>query len=453
MVENTPNPVPVRILLVTDGALSFAGDGLGGLVCVLQGAGSDLVRFELTLGHLRSDVTSAEVVAGLPGVARRIRGFAFDDPRHFGADMYDEVWLFGSESAYGGPSYAARADRSLYPTGSLGEAELLNIAAHMHRGGGLFAAGDAGDSGRAMCSAVNRVRSMRSWDAAGRRLPAAVDVRLYGTSVGVSHRALHPHPLLCDGVELSDVPAGECREPMRLTEPYLDGSPEFPPALDGSGTVAPEVVAWSSGEDGAGTIAAYDGHRAGVGRVVCDATWRRFLGATRPEVAGYVANIGLWIAPPVRQRGIRRRLWWELALLADADAAVDPADAAVADLCAVGERARALLEERTSACRAVEWTFPLVEAVWPEVRRWFDPWAPQRRLREEGEPLLPWIDVEPMVDVALGGAVLAVRRTSEGRDVEEVAAEGARLAFRGAVREMTRDLENLGHLLAAAGVG
>ena len=72
-----------------------------------------------------------------------------------------------------------------------------------------------------------------------------------------------------------------------------DGSREYPDAADGWGQVVPEVIATSrvpagnTADNGGskrpteahsfGAISAYDGHRAGVGRVVCDATWHHFI--------------------------------------------------------------------------------------------------------------------------------------------------------------------------------
>ncbi len=68
--------------------------------------------------------------------------------------MYDEIWLFGFEA-----SYTGMPGRGEF----LAPAEIAAIHAHMQRGGGLFAAGDHGDLGRALCGGLSRVRGMRHW--------------------------------------------------------------------------------------------------------------------------------------------------------------------------------------------------------------------------------------------------------------------------------------------------
>ncbi|MEZ5412639.1 MAG: hypothetical protein R2761_31690, partial [Acidimicrobiales bacterium] len=96
----------------------------------------------------------------------------------------------------------------------------------------------------------------------------------------------------------------------------------------------PEVVAWSVSAGRYlndvnkppttpklfGAISAYDGHLAGQGRIVCDATWHHFvnlnlLGLQDPpgtftddfhQIAAYYRNILDWLTPPQR----RWCRWW-----------------------------------------------------------------------------------------------------------------------------------------------
>lgn len=165
----------VRVLLVTDGGLDFGrGDfGLSAFVSILLNDAPARVRFELTLAHLGSSVSDAAVMKGEPGIARSIKGFRFDEPGHFAADMYDEVWLFGIETNYQQDFYAERrANPTRYPAARLGDAELARLGEFMNRraadgsptGGGVFATGDHGALGRALCGSLMRVRSMRHWD-------------------------------------------------------------------------------------------------------------------------------------------------------------------------------------------------------------------------------------------------------------------------------------------------
>ena len=151
-------PCTVKALLVTDGALDFGkGDfGLSTFVDTLINDSRSYVRFELTLAHLSPSVTDAQVMSGAPGIARSIKGLMFDDPNHFDANMYDEVWLFGIETNFDRAFYSNRQGNPQYPSNRLGDAELLRLTQHMNRGGGLFATGDHGTLGKALCGAVDK---------------------------------------------------------------------------------------------------------------------------------------------------------------------------------------------------------------------------------------------------------------------------------------------------------
>ncbi len=145
----------VKVLIVTDGALDFGeGDfGLSTFVRVLKNEAPSRISFALTLGHIR-DVNDARMLSAEPGIANRIKSFRFDDPDHFQADLYDQIWLFGIETSYSGmPGRGA----------SLAAAEVNAIHAQMQRGGGVFATGDHGFLGQALCGTLPRVRGMRYW--------------------------------------------------------------------------------------------------------------------------------------------------------------------------------------------------------------------------------------------------------------------------------------------------
>ncbi|XOF33542.1 MAG: hypothetical protein ACL93V_16325 [Candidatus Electrothrix sp. YB6] len=146
----------VKVLLVTDGGLDFGeGDfGLSTFVRVLINEAPSRVRFKLTLAHIRN-VSDARMLDSELGIANRIKEFRFDDPSHFTPEMYDQVWLFGIESIYNDPA-AGRGP-------SLSDVEVRTIQAHMERGGGVFATGDHGELGKALCSRIPRVRNMRHW--------------------------------------------------------------------------------------------------------------------------------------------------------------------------------------------------------------------------------------------------------------------------------------------------
>lgn len=326
----------VRVLMVTDGGLDFGvGDfGLSTLVSILQNDAPSRVKFDLTLAHLRSNVLDAGVMVGAPGIVRSIKGFRFDEPAHFTADMYDEVWMFGIETNFQQASYAERlANPARYPAATLGNDELVRLSDFMNKGGGVFATGDHGALGRGLCGNVTRVRSMRHWDSftlpgstddevsmsgpkrndtnrvgndAGTQfsdqsddIPQIIQPRLYSARISRYTKARYPHPLLCGIHGLIDVlpdhpHEGECRLPASLTLKYSpDGSDEYPTATAGGFRVSPEIVATGqvpagNTADKAGSkqatvahsfpvISAYDGHLAGIGRVSCDSTWHHFI--------------------------------------------------------------------------------------------------------------------------------------------------------------------------------
>ena len=146
----------VKVLLVTDGNLNFGeGDfGLSTFVRILKNDAPAPVRFELTLAHI-NNVPDADMLAGEPGIAARIKNFRFDDPAHFTPDQFDQVWLFGIST-----SYAGMPGRNTF----LAPAEIDAVHAHMQRGGGVFATGDHGFLGQALFE-----RTRIDADAAGER--------------------------------------------------------------------------------------------------------------------------------------------------------------------------------------------------------------------------------------------------------------------------------------------
>jgi len=487
----------VKVLLVTDGGLDFGeGDfGLSTFVRALKNDAPSRVRFEITLAHIRS-VGSAAMLGAEPGIARRIESFRFDDASHFTPQMYDEIWLFGIDASYFG--MPGRGE-------FLAPGELDAITEHMQRGGGVFATGDHGMLGRALCGGIPRVRGMRYWgdfpnsnnatnevSMTGPRrndtnqighdagssfsdqsddVPQTLDLQLYSTRAGALRRARYPHPVLCGRLGRIDVlpdhpHEGECRVPPDLGLPLGSGD-EYP--LDSSGVrIAPEVIARSrvlAGNNARGSksptvahsfgaISAYDGHRAGSkGRVVCDATWHHFVNvnligvleggifdefgvpgedaskhdgflsspagrAALAKIKNYYTNIGVWIAPPERHTCFNRRMWWELvfadrimeAALISPDVRLESIP--VSTLMYIGTHARDVFGRRASQCQTLEWILDWAVHldVLPHV--WIDPWDPVTRIHSDqfSDAPLPAFDPMPIVDVALGAALVVARQ-------------------------------------------
>ncbi|WP_431242478.1 hypothetical protein ACQ9BO_22020 [Flavobacterium sp. P21] len=153
-------------------------------------------NYQITLGQKRSTPFSNPnplVVATIPN---------FNFASSVTLNNFDQVWLFGIDSGSGLPTD-----------------ELAAVEAYMNNGGGLFATGDHGTLGSALCSNIPRVKDMRHWadfganevgmtqprrndtnrpkagdatslyfDNQSDNIPQNISVRIFGTGL--------PHPLL-----------------------------------------------------------------------------------------------------------------------------------------------------------------------------------------------------------------------------------------------------------------
>jgi hypothetical protein len=144
-----------RILIVTDGLLSFSpssGFGLSRLVAAVR---SYSPQPAVTLAH-RSLGNHNETIGGT--VFPVLGNFNFDTAATAVTTAnYDQVWLFGFRTNLGGGQPG-----NVQP---MAPAEIVRLATFMNAGGGLFATGDHGTLGQAMGSELPRVRRMREWSA------------------------------------------------------------------------------------------------------------------------------------------------------------------------------------------------------------------------------------------------------------------------------------------------
>ena len=142
-------PCSLRILMLTDDDGSFTKEhrfGLTELIHALKTSPHAYVSFAITTAH-RSHETG---VMPFPKDAK-IKDFRFDNPAHFNAADFDQIWLFGVGN-YGPTS-----------TDALTEKELRIVSQFMDNGGGVFATGDHENLGADLCGRLPRVRSMRRW--------------------------------------------------------------------------------------------------------------------------------------------------------------------------------------------------------------------------------------------------------------------------------------------------
>ena len=282
-------PCPQKILMVTDGLLSFnvAGFGLSEFKDIVATAGH-------TISTAHRSATPPTTIAGAFNFATAATAVTVAN--------YDQVWLFG------------------FSTTALSVAEQGVIAAFMASGGGVFATGDHETIGAGMGSNIPRVRQMRDWAGvpmvAQTRHDTVVDIgpdniKMFNDQSDDLPQRIFPiwlsnggdplvkstwsvHPVLRHSTGavdfLPDHPhESQCFGPAGVAGNFA-GVEEWPQASDGTRPGAMIAAMSVSGgrfvEDTHkppviprlfGAMSAYDGDRANVGRVVCDATWHHFV--------------------------------------------------------------------------------------------------------------------------------------------------------------------------------
>jgi hypothetical protein len=98
----------------------------------------------------------------------------------------------------------------------------------------------------------------------------------------------------------------------------------------------------------------------------------------------------------------------------------------------IGIHARDAFGRRASRCQTIEWLLDWIKDFKLMEVRWIDPWDPVVRgqLEKEMDQMLPTVDPMPLVDVALGAALVAMRQAfpmppekiDERHDAEAMAA-------------------------------
>lgn len=342
-------PCPQKILMVTDSSLNFGtgGFGLSEFKDIVTSAGH-------TVSTAHRSGTAPVTIAGNFNFQTAATAVTLAN--------YDQMWLFG------------------FSTAALTGPEQQVIAAFMNSGGGVFATGDHSTIGAGMGNNIPRVRLMRDWAgvpmASQDRHDTVVDIgpdnikqfsdqsddlpqRIFpiwlsngGDQFTKSTWSVHPVLRHSSGAVdfLPDHPhESQCFGPAGVAGNFA-GVEEWPQASDGSRPGAMVAAVSVSGgrfvESGAptasgtkppvipklfGAISAYDGDRANVGRVVCDATWHHFVNinlngsgsgreAMKPggvatgeylKIQTYYKNTVRWLAP----RG-RRNCWPWLQVVA-----------------------------------------------------------------------------------------------------------------------------------------
>lgn len=341
----------VKVLIVTDGSLNFGTGGFGlseFLTSFNQLQATTWNNYRLTLGHRSFSVASTNTL-----VVNQINNFNFQTSVTL--TDYDQVWLFGINSGGGLPA-----------------AELAVVENYMNGGGGLFATGDHGNLGSALCGNITRVKDMRHWS------DTSVDQTVNEVSMGGKRRNDTNRPRLGDATSLyfdnqsDDVPqtiaartfGGGMPHPLLSISTairpsgVIDIMPDHPhegecrqeTSFNMNGVVVPTqiiatsyVLGGSTTYGGAGkaltdphcfpSISVWDGRLANAGRIVIDSTWHHFVninlngvdsnidlpgiqpGLTNTDwivVRQYFMNIALWMSRKKSWWCWRRILWVEL---------------------------------------------------------------------------------------------------------------------------------------------
>lgn len=287
----------VKVLVVADGWINFGTTGPFDLSEFLT-AFNELeaqtgVNYEVTIAHRSSCIPSTN-----PVVVNDISNFKFD--QNITLSDFDQLWMFAFNAG-----------------GSISPSERNKIEAFMDGGGGVFATGDHGNIGNAMCGNIKRVKDMRYWNdfpsggidsevsmggkrrndtnqpEAGSSISTQFDNQSDATPQTIAVRTFAagmPHPLLSIKPSI---------RPSRIIDIMPDHphegecKPETSFAANGI-NVPTQVIATSFVRGGSTTngtnpgkdptdphcfpsIAVWDGWKANVGRVVVDSTWHHFV--------------------------------------------------------------------------------------------------------------------------------------------------------------------------------
>ncbi|MCK2243831.1 MULTISPECIES: hypothetical protein [unclassified Crossiella] len=368
----------LRILAYTDQAdtvqlNNVAGFGVGILRDLLEKNApfhTD-IRFDLVQRHGKgyaSDRLTPELLAG-----------------------YDQIWFFGIMPC----DLPAQG----MPTNELTDPEVAALRAWMDAGGGVLICGDHSNPkppgadpalnellnlGRAIAHRVPRAGEMRVWEG------------LPDSSIQFSHNTHQPdgrgsdinNPIPMDADGFPQELILKRYPPFHRPHPVFSGKngpitvfpdhmhegqlriPDSYPAQTWPsgpfGQPKPEIVARGTDKRNGsvyGVLATYDGHAAGVGRIVADSTWHHYFNinlfgfVSEPTVAArmaeYYVNLTLWLAPArKRQQAQARMLWWlsnhPVVRMAFGNPAAD-----------VGRTALGLLATVTNPATAADLAWPL----------------------------------------------------------------------------------------------
>lgn len=447
-------PCEVNVLIVCDGGLNFdtGGFGLSEFLYTfnkLEARSPFYIKYKVTLAHRGSIINNPN-----PVVVNHISGFNFDTSVDL--NDFDQVWLF-----------------AINPSGSLSSNEINAIENYMNGGGGLFATGDHGALGKAMCGQIPRVKDMRYWDNTpvgstidtnevsmrGRRrndtntprpgnaysntfdhqsdnIPQKIGVLQFGNGA-------FPHPLL--SISTSIKPSG-----------VIDTMPDHPhegecapeTTFNINGMILPTQIIAISFVPGGNTTAnmgknptaphcfpsihVFDGQPAQVGRIVVDSTWHHFVninlngagsiqsGLTNSdfkEVQQYYMNIATWMSRKKFMLCFRRYVLTDLFLnsqLIEAslnNPVQDVKEIKLADLSSIGALAEEILASNYNPAFARGFFLEIMEEFNKNYANMLNVWKPKLSKRQEktNDYYQGWLNLDLILWTSLGSGFIALR--------------------------------------------
>jgi len=444
----------VNVLIVCDGGLNFDTGGFGlseFLTTFNQLEATTWVDYRVTLAHRGVILNSPNpvVVNHLPN------NFNFTSVN---LNDFDQIWLFGINSG-----------------GGITTSEKNAIATYMNGGGGLFATGDHGSLGNAMCGDIIRVKDMRHWNDTPNSLNDTNEVSMTGrrrndtnaphpgnaSATTFDHQSDNvpqrigvkkfgagflPHPLLSISTSIRpsgiidimpDHPhEGECARETTFTVnsvaiPTQIISTSFVPGGNTSG-----------GKDSTDphcfpSISVWDGRAANVGRIVSDSTWHHFVninlngsgsaqgGLSTSDfnvVRQYYMNIATWMT--------RRRffLCWYRYIIFDLfvnsqliEASLNNPtqnikEISLADLNSIGALAEEILASKYNPAFARSFLLDLMEDYNKDLAEVLDIWRPsieKKGTKNENDYYQNWLNLDLILWTSIGAGFIALRDDKE----------------------------------------
>jgi hypothetical protein len=182
------------------------------------------------------------------------------------------------------------------------------------------------------------------------------------------------------------------------------------------------------------------------------------------EIKTYFRNIAVWISPASSISCMNRCWIWDLlwnhrvieAVSTRSDVSFELADARY--IFDVGRHARDVLGKHASQCQSLKLVIDIIDPILSEeVIELIDPWRLSPRRPEQ----IPWTNLAPVVDLALGGALIALREEfpetdpdvrDEAEEVfEEVVNRGAKRALEMGAESMEESIEQFAALTDSLG--